>query len=82
MLESEINILPSQLFCPCSILDQNKSYFIILVATVIFAKHSAALRTYFRQQPAANMVVSLLLGLILTLYPRAKRVMDIHIEEI
>lgn len=58
LLESEINILPSQLFCPCSILDQNKSYFIILVATVIFAKHSAALRTYFRQQPAASVKVT------------------------
>lgn len=39
-------------------LDQNKSYFIILVATVMSAKHSATLRTYFRRRRAANVKVT------------------------
>lgn len=79
LLESEINIFPAQLFFPCSILHQNKSYFIFSAATVISVKHSVALRTYsilgtsvqqtWKSCHASEMVVSLLFGFISTLYP-------------
>lgn len=58
LLESEISILPAQLVFPCSILQQNKSYFIISSAAVIFVKRSAALRTCFRNQRGANVKVT------------------------